>query len=71
MLSIFGVKDIVNFILDRLDQPICCFQHLGNNGDLDSKIKVQNYPLALKLYFSIMETILLLKRLDADIEQIV
>jgi hypothetical protein len=67
---VFGVKDIINFLLDRYDRINCCFDHTRSNS-IDSEVKIRKYPQVLAEYFKIVEKILFIKRLDVDIGSIV
>jgi hypothetical protein len=63
-LNIFGVKDIINFLLDQYDNVNCCFEHKRTNS-IESSKKIKNYQEVLAKYFEIIQQIIEIKMLES------
>lgn len=59
----FGVRDIINFLLDKYDNVNCCFEHKRTNSIEMSK-KIKNYQQVLAKYFEIIQQIIEIKMAD-------
>lgn len=69
-LSNIGIKQIMDLILARFDRPNCCLAHAAKSS-LDGLRGIDNYALVLSKYFSVVENILLLKRNNLDLPNLV
>lgn len=65
----FNGTKIIRYLIENIDNQDCCFEHSFQKQVI--KIKIKNYQKTLCIFFEVLENIILMKRSEPDLEEII